>query len=345
MTMTTQAVRVHEYGPQSPASERPYDIDRPEGRAWTDQRGTSSDRFTQSLGWLSIGLGVAYLAAPEKMAKLAGVQASHDGVIRAIGLREVATGIGLVAQRQPTFFLRSRIGGHAMDLALIAVSMRSDDADRRRLTAAAAMVGGNMVLDLLSAQNTSRLHAHAPDSGTFRVSRAVTINRTPNELYRYWRQLENLPRFMEHLLEVTVLPDTPEHPLPSKDAPGEGSTNGGRPRSHWVTKGIAGQTVEWDAEIVAEHPNELIAWKSLPGGKIHTGGAVRFIPGRNERETIVRVDLHYQPPGGSIGAALAKLFGEDPEQQIKQDLRRFKQMMETGEVITTDGQPSGRMQG
>ncbi|MCA1632315.1 MAG: SRPBCC family protein [Acidobacteria bacterium] len=154
-----------------------------------------------------------------------------------------------------------------------------------------------------------------------KVEKSLTINRTPEELFRFWRNFENLPRFMNHLESVRVT---------------------GENRSHWVAKAPAGTTVEWDAEVYNEKPDELIAWRTLEGADVDSAGSVRFEQATGGRGTVVRITLKYDPPGGSIGAAIARLFGENPEQQIDEDLRRFKQLMETGEVATTEGQPSGR---
>lgn len=154
-----------------------------------------------------------------------------------------------------------------------------------------------------------------------KVEKSVTVNKSPEELYRFWRNFENLPRFMDHLESVRV--------------EGEG-------RSHWVAKAPAGTTVEWDAEIYNEKENELIAWRSLEGADVDNAGSVRFEGEPEGRGTIVRVSLKYDPPGGVIGSAFAKLFGEEPSQQIDEDLRRFKQVMEAGETPTTEGQSSGR---
>lgn len=152
------------------------------------------------------------------------------------------------------------------------------------------------------------------------VSRSMTISRAPDELYRFWRDLENLPRFMQHLQTVKALSPT---------------------RSQWVTRGPAGSRVEWDAEIIDDVPNELIVWRSTEGADVENEGAVRFSLAPGGRGTEVRVTLRYNAPGGKLGSAVARLFGEDPEQQVADDLRHFKQMMETGEVPTTQGQSSG----
>jgi uncharacterized membrane protein len=154
-----------------------------------------------------------------------------------------------------------------------------------------------------------------------KVEQSITINKSPEEVYRFWRRFENLPRFMKHLESVTTT--------------GEG-------RSHWVARAPAGTTVQWDAEIYNEKEGELIAWRSLDGADVDNAGSVRFEPAEGGQGTTVRVTLRYDPPGGALGATFARLFGENPEQQIEEDLRRFKQVMETGEVTTTEGQSSGR---
>ena len=156
-----------------------------------------------------------------------------------------------------------------------------------------------------------------------RVERAVTVNRPKAELYQMWRDFENLPRFMEHLESVQV-----------DRSDGD--------RSHWVAKGPLDRRVEWDAEIIEERENELLVWKSLPGSTVESMGRVEFLDAPGGRGTIVHVSMEYNPPAGSLGAAFAKLFGKEPGHQINADLRRFKQIMEAGEVATVEGQPSGR---
>jgi uncharacterized membrane protein len=140
-----------------------------------------------------------------------------------------------------------------------------------------------------------------------KVEESVTINKSPEELYRFWRNFENLPRFMDHLESVKT---------------------SGANRSHWVAKGPAGSSVQWDAEIYNEKENELIAWRSLEGADVDNAGSVHFTPATGGGGTEVRVSLKYNPPGGIVGAAIAKLWGEEPAQQIREDLQRFKQVME-----------------
>lgn len=157
-------------------------------------------------------------------------------------------------------------------------------------------------------------------SQNIKVEKTVTIAKPAAELYSFWRRLENLPHFTRHLQDVTVISDS---------------------RSHWVTKGPLGGTVEWDAEIIDDRPNELIAWKSVPGADVDNAGSVQFKPAPGNRGTEVKVVTAYNPPAGAIGDLLAKLFGESPKQQIGDDLARFKMLMEAGEIATNDGQPSG----
>jgi uncharacterized membrane protein len=152
------------------------------------------------------------------------------------------------------------------------------------------------------------------------VVKTMTINRSPEELYRFWRNFENLPTVMRHLESVTVHDDR---------------------RSRWIAKGPADRRIEWDAEIVNEKANRLIAWQSCEGADINHWGVVRFAPAPGGRGTQVTVELEYEPIAGSFGAMVAKLFGEEPAQQIEEDLRRFKQVMEVGEVTTTEGQSRG----
>jgi uncharacterized membrane protein len=153
----------------------------------------------------------------------------------------------------------------------------------------------------------------------FEVTRAVTIDRPAEELYAFWRDFTNLPRVMRHLESVKVDGD----------------------RSRWTTKAPFG-SVSWDAVMTMDRENELIAWRSLEGADVPNAGSVRFQALPDGRGTEVIVSLRYHPPAGRLGLGIAKIFGEAPERQLSDDLRRFKGLMETGEVATTTGQPSGR---
>jgi uncharacterized membrane protein len=152
------------------------------------------------------------------------------------------------------------------------------------------------------------------------VHKSITVNRPAEEVYGFWRQFENLPRFMMHLESVQV--------------------TGGR-RSHWKAKAPAGKTVEWDAEMTEDRPNELIAWRSVEGADVSNAGVVRFVPAPGGRGTEIHVEMSYDPPAGKLGVLAAKLFGEEPSQQVEGDLRRFKQVMEIGEVVYSDASIAG----
>jgi uncharacterized membrane protein len=145
------------------------------------------------------------------------------------------------------------------------------------------------------------------------VEESVTINRSIEELYRFWRNLENLPQFMHHLESVERVTDT---------------------LSRWRAKGPGGTTVEWNAEIINEVPNKVIGWRSIEGSDVVSAGSVNFDDAGPGRGTRVRVRLQYSPPGGKVGAALARLIGRDAAADIRDDLRRFKELIETGDVAS-----------
>ena len=155
---------------------------------------------------------------------------------------------------------------------------------------------------------------------SIQVCHSFTVNRTPWDLYAYWRKLENLPRILSYLESVTVIDDK---------------------RSHWVAKGPLDLTWEWDAEIINDEPNRLIAWRSLGNADVDNAGSVTFIPGPGDRGTEVKVVIDYIPTGGRFGQIIAKAMGRDPSAEIRQGLLDFKRFMETGETPTTEGQSRG----
>jgi uncharacterized membrane protein len=165
-------------------------------------------------------------------------------------------------------------------------------------------------LGLNTAANPDDTRAALGGSRGVNVLESVTINRSLEELYRFWRNLENLPHFMRHLASVEKVTDT---------------------ISRWRAKGPAGMTVEWDAEVYNEVPNKLIAWRSLEGSDVVSAGSVNFDRAAGSQATRVTVHLQYSPPLGKVGAAVARLFGADAETEIREDLQRFKQMVETGQ--------------
>lgn len=155
---------------------------------------------------------------------------------------------------------------------------------------------------------------------TIKIKQIYTINRAPQELYDFWSRFENLPRIMRHLESV--------HQLDNKNF-------------HFKSRGLAGSTVEWGAQITEQVANETIAWRSLEGSDIANTGSVRFRPAPAGRGTEVEVHMEYAPVGGAMTNQIAKLFGKDPERELREGLRHFKQLMEAGEIPTTEGQPKG----
>ncbi len=279
---------------------------------------TSEEKLVLGLAWFSIGLGVAQLLAPRKISKSIGVDAS-PGLVRSFGAREVGTGLGILTRKKTGAWLWGRVAGDVVDLACLIAAFSSAKSKKGRVAAAAAAVAGVTAADIFAAR---RLSSH-DQLGTkkIHVRQTVIIDRSAEELFDFWRHFDRLPLIMNHLESVEKIDEN---------------------RTHWVAKAPAGMEVEWTAEIINEHPNELIAWRSVEGSEVDNAGTVRFEPAVGGRGTIVKVDLEFVPPAGVLGAAIAKLFGEHPEKQIAVDLRRFKQLMETGEIATTAGQPAAR---
>lgn len=152
------------------------------------------------------------------------------------------------------------------------------------------------------------------------ILKSVTVNRPIDEVYAYWRDFENLPKFIDHLDAVVLL---------------------GNGRSHWDMRGPNDIRVEWDAEIIDDRRNDLISWRSLQGSQVDQSGSVHFKPAPAGRGTEVRLKMRYVPPGGVAGFAVAKALAKITDQQVAEDLRRFKQLLEAGTVPTTAGQPHG----
>lgn len=255
---------------------------------------------------------------PTTVAKSIGLK-GRSTWLRLFGLREIASGIGILTQRRPTPWLWARVAGDALDLATLGSRFASHKVQRGRLGAAAAAVAGVAALDVLASRQFSS--KSSKQILPLRARHALVIGKPREEIYAFWRNFEQLPRFMNHAESVRIIGDR---------------------RSHWVVKGPAGTRPEWDAETIEERPNELIRWRSLPGATVDNAGEVRFDPAPGNWGTIVRVSLEYHPPAGVLGATVAKLLGESPGKQLAIDLRRLKQLVETGEIARTEGQPAGR---
>ena len=250
-----------------------------------------------------------------------------------MGLREIGHGIAILSQEQPARAVWSRVAGDMLDLALLGTQLDSNNPEREKTLAATMSVLGVAAVDLVYREKPQP-GSHGTNGGRrsprpqqdsvrdmvesgsgIKVKSAMTVGRPVSEVYGFWRNFENLPRFMSHLESVEVLD--------------------GR-RSHWSALGPAGMRLEWDAETVEDRPDELISWRSLPGGQVDTAGFVRFRPAPGDRGTEIVVEMRYDPPGGVVGAIIAKLFGESGQEVVTRDLQAFKNVLETGEVVHSD---------
>ena len=279
----------------------------------------------KALGWASIALGAPLVAAPGRVARAIGLDDTPGtrAVARGVGVRELAAAAGILAQgRRPMAGLWSRVAGDGMDLALLAAGLRGRS-NPRRLAVAGAAVAGIAALDVLAASRVTRriTPSKTAEDGVYTVSAGVTVNRSAEDAYGLWRDFSRLPVFMTHLESVTA--------------------EGG----HWVAKSPTGGTVEWDAEITEDVPAERLAWRSVGDADVTNSGVVRFGAAPGGRGTEVRVELTYEPPAGAVGNTVARLLGEEPRQQVTDDLRRFKQVLETGEVVRSEASPEGARSG
>jgi uncharacterized membrane protein len=284
-------------------------------------RARRADKLAQGLGWFSIGLGAAQILAPRAMSRLIGVK-DADGnttLMRAVGFREIAAGIGLLADPKPTGFAVARVAGDAMDLAMLVNTLTTPENDRARTLLATAAVVGVGLLDVLASEdlaNTTPKVSHpAKDSQHFSIKRSVTVNRPVDEVYAFWKNFENMPKFMKHLDSV--------------QSTGEGT-------SRWTAGSSQGLTVAWEVQLVEDRPNQLLSWQTIGVSDVTGTGRVEFTPAPGGRGTEVRADISYQPPGGALGAKIARVFRDVPGVKIENQLNTFKQIIETGEEVHSD---------
>ncbi|HEY0318951.1 MAG TPA: SRPBCC family protein [Solirubrobacterales bacterium] len=300
---------------------------------------STDERLAGFLACFSLGLGTLQLAAPDRVNELAGIR--DDAEARRwqgiVGARELAAFALIEATgRRRAMPIWMRVAGDATDLTLLGLAWRGKRRNATRLGIAIGNVATITVVDLytalrLSGRNSEEAHDRArerrqqPDQranggGPMHVKAAVTVKRAREDVYGFWRNFENLPTFMGHVESV--------------------ENRGGR-RTHWKVKAPVGTKIEWDAELEEERPGRLIAWHSLEGSGVENSGKVRFVDAPRNQGTEVHVEFDYDLPGGKVGELLAKAFGEEPTQQTKDDLRRFKQVMETGFVVRSEGSPEG----
>ena len=318
------------------------------GSGWQEfslQRGIAA-----GVGWFGIGLGLFQLIAPRTLARGIGLEAPstswrgarrmtpeqlqrllpesrrgnpvHSLIIRGLGIREILSGVGILARPRPAPWLWSRFVGDLMGLSLLGLALNSSRTNRTRLAIATAAVTGVTALDVYAsleftrARRAGRLPMTVPR--TLPLEATILINRPPGECYRFWHDFENLPRFMRSVESVRVESDR---------------------RSHWVARAPGGIRLEWDSEIIEDTPERLISWHSL-NADVPNAGSVHFDPAPSGRGTLVRVRMSHDMP--TLSGFAAKVIGKVPKRQVREDLRRFKQIIESGEIPTTRGQPSGR---
>jgi uncharacterized membrane protein len=298
------------------------EVTAPYQRMADEDRGTGGESLSDFLGYFSLGLGLAEVLAPTAVARLIGIKHPNERnrtTLRLMGLREITSGIAILSNQQPKKAVMSRVAGDARDNALLGATLANPENDRGRTLFATANVLAVTALDVMASKSLAKqpetVANEQMDKGIIRTKRSITVQRPVEEVYEFWHNFENLPRFMRHLESVRKIDDR---------------------RSHWVAKAPAGKAVEWDAETTEDRPNELIAWRSLPGSKVYNAGEVRFVRAPGDRGTELRVTLEYDPPFGKLGSKVAMLWREEPGQQVADDLRHFKQVMETGEIVLSD---------
>lgn len=272
--------------------------------------GTSDGKaLSRVLGWFSLGLGASGLLAPRPLARLIGVrpEGRAPAVLRMFGLRELAVGVGVLLRPRRSGPLWARVVGDALDISTLAVATLRRKGSRGRAAAALVGLAGVTAIDILAARRIGGRARTAPPP----IVHAVTINRPPSEVYEFFRRLENLPLFMDYLDSVTVLDEN---------------------RSVWIARLPVGGTIRWEATITQDLPGKLLAWRALGTGLEHEG-IVRFdrAPGRDATE--LRVTMSLGIGGLRPNATLVKLLTRP---QVKGDLRRLKQVLETGEVLFSD---------
>ena len=274
--------------------------------------------LARGLGLASLGLGAAQVLAPSAVAREAGLMPTDgtNAAIRVIGVRELSVVPGLLLSKAPAGWLWARVGGDLVDLALLGRALEDRCNERDRTARSLRVVAGITALDLLAALRAGGVRPRK----SLHLTAALTVNKSPDEVYGRWRDFERLPEFMTHLEAVENL---------------------GGGRSRWRAKGPFGGDVVWEAELVADEPGHLLAWCSTKGAKVPNSGDVTFTPAPGGRGTEVRVHLDYDLPAGRLGAKVARMLGEDPHQQVEDDLRRFKQVVETGEVVRSSATPEG----
>jgi len=284
------------------------------------QKGSSRDlsrligRAAVGLGLFGLGLGVAELLLPRRFNRLIGVGDSQraKNVTRSLGVRELASSFALLGRRRPAPWLWARVAGDVIDLALLANATRGRRAHVGRIAGAIGAVLGATLADAYVASRSGG-RARARFAGP--VRRAITVASTPDAAYRFWRDLGNLPKFMDRLESIEAL---------------------GAERSRWRLRAPTGLALTWEAEVVEDRHSEIIRWQSVEGSDVATRGAVRFRPAPGDQGTEIAVEIEYVPLAGELGRMASFMSNEVLEVQLGRDLRRLKQLLEVGEIVQSD---------
>ncbi len=263
----------------------------------------------RGLGWFSLGVGLAEVSAPRAVAKLIGVDDNTPTrvAMRVMGAREIASGVGILARPERPGPVWARVLGDVIDLGLLVWAVGQRRSKRARLALAIASVAGVTAIDVLTSRKLERAKG-----ATEPVERSITVQRAPLEVYGFWRNLQNLPLFMAHVDAVRVFDER---------------------RAQWTVEGPSGALFAWDIEIVDDRPGERLAWRSVEGAVVDHRVSLTFRPAPGGRGTEIKADVRFGALGRGPVGALVKLF---TSQQVALDLLRFKQTLETGEVVRSD---------
>ncbi len=291
---------------------------RSQGRAGALARG---------LGWFSIGLGIAEIVAPHAITRALGLR-RQEGLMRAYGLREIGTGVGILMAEDPAPWIWGRVGGDALDLATVAGGLGSSK--RGRALLALVALGGVTAVDVACGRQLGQARERTDSDGRVagapgdapEAERSITIGKAAQELYERWRHPGTLAQVMAPFAAVRAA---------------EGGT------MQWQVAGPLGHSLDWETETAGDQPGVATGWRSLPGARVPSEGSIRFRPATGGRGTVATLRVRFDPPGGLIGDAAAKLLGGlVPATIADTALRRFKSLVETGEIPTTEGQPAAR---
>ncbi len=276
--------------------------------------------LARGLGWFSLGLGLFEVIAPRRLADFFSLE-DQEGLIRTYGVREILNGCGVWAAKNPTPWVWGRVGGDLLDLATLATGLSDDNPERGRVLFGLAGLTGVTLVDLVVAERLRRTKAAGAEE-QHEVVRSLTVHGSPEELLARWRDAETLSQVMAHFAEVH---------------------GAGPDEQHWQLRLPATQGLAWTARNLPRQDEGVLGWQSLPGATLPNEGSVSFRPSTGaDRGTVATLRFRFDPPGGAFGDSLTALLGAAPGLIASQALRRFKSLVETGEIPTTENQPAAR---